>query len=1120
MALYDREVFAALANLGDVDANVRARLDSVEVRGSSESATDFLLPLLREAHARQMSAADAQAFAYREIAAPLSKLVEQAAPSTGPVLYLAPALLADAERLEGDLGKPALSRLLRNVSSPETRVQLLRDWLEVRPSWLPQSESIDAWLGEVALDAGQLEIARSWLVGALAAGATPRPYLLVRMATTRVGDDEAFALLKEVRGHPLVETVILSEHDLEARQAFLREWSPTSETQRGLWAALNVQQLLEGQDLDGAIRVGQSAFDVDGFAAPGVIAAQALIQRSMTPGRESHVADLSAARSLAIRVRDARRSEGVAAPRAIRVAMHASMLLIDFSTARALFTPAPDGLATPEEASHPDVHEAAVSVLAQLGDISGALKLVSDRTPAEVVLQLRATEAELAGDDDTAHRLWSEAVDAHTDWAEKTSLCFHLASRGIAHRFVDELRPGNEAIAHELDTIVQLFQRRAGSESRAEAMALDNPRIARALAMYYSEADRHDDSLRLAEQVARQWGDPDEWLRAARFYLRRGEHSNAIDRARTAFTVGGEAWGDRASALRLQIAALQDTRQWEDVVSVGRLLLRIQPDSADAGWSVIFALHKSADDEQAFATWKSLPACRQPVSVPEASLWLHLYQRFGTEMAQFSEVLSIIERFPLDEQVRRLAIGAALLAPVTAPDVQIQVTELAEEYHTDFPNHPRLLWTLDLDGEDAGSILAALDAAAGGPRKTNEIEEKAANGTFPIGLLSMWAKRSYAEVLVSRRVAPRFGGTAEGAPAEHKLVEQALRSGVAIDTTAALTLALLPADLGELLAKLPARLLGTYDQLRDVRDASLRLKNAQGEFFPSTVEREPMYFEESPEEVAKQHTLLKALETRLRRSERADPPPLAVPVTSLENISGAWTAAMDRAGEAGVPLWCDDAATRQVAAALGVPAFGTPELTAYARDKKLIAADTADSIDAALIHSCMVGVHYRPAVWHLALTLSSFRPEGLAQAILFGGPDYVVEKLHLVLAGIRNCLTDPNALSAWASVAAKFLSDMTATDAEAVENLVLLLQALLAVPWLAPHQFAFVARGVRAQSGDRWFPALRAAAGNHWRGLVAEASLDVSASYILAQVGGLSSEERQLVLEVVLRNER
>lgn len=120
---------------------------------------------------------------------------------------------------------------------------------------------------------------------------------------------------------------------------------------------------------------------------------------------------------------------------------------------------------------------------------------------------------------------------------------------------------------------------------------------------------------------------------------------------------------------------------------------------------------------------------------------------------------------------------------------------------------------------------------------------------------------------------------------------------------------------------------------------------------------------------------------------------------------------------------------------------------------------------------------------------------------------------------VESCVANPDALTAWAATAARFLSDMTREDDAVIANVALLLRAFLLASWLAPHQLAFALLGARSESADRWFPAFRSAVTGHWRVLRSALPSELAASALMAQVGGLSAEERQLALEVVLASE-
>ncbi|SBS72988.1 hypothetical protein [uncultured Microbacterium sp.] len=227
---------------------------------------------------------------------------------------------------------------------------------------------------------------------------------------------------------------------------------------------------------------------------------------------------------------------------------------------------------------------------------------------------------------------------------------------------------------------------------------------------------------------------------------------------------------------------------------------------------------------------------------------------------------------------------------------------------------------------------------------------------------------------------------------------------------------------------------------------------------------------------------------------------------------------MERAADANVPLWCDDAATRTLAAAFGVASFGTPELVEYLRSIGQIADAMANAIDAALIRGYAVGVQYRPEVWDLSWSFEGDAPGGVAQAILLCGPQFATEKMQLVARAMQRAVDQPQSLRDWSSVGARYVSEIAGEDEAAIDNLGVFLRTVLNASWIAPHQLDFVADGIRSVAGDRWYPALRKAIRHHWRELRSTAPVDIVAAHILGRISGLRAEDRQLALEIVLRD--
>lgn len=1113
-ALKKPEVKADCKSAGSASDVTRTVLDAIECEGLAGRSSDYLLPLLRTATAQQMSSGEAQAQIYDQVITPIAAIAEQGKVSLESVLpHFPKALAEDALGLEAALGEHALLRMLIALAQPSQRAETLQDWLISRPSWLAESEAVDGWLGLLSSVCGTSASARVWIERALEGGATPRAYWIAQIVGINRSESEALELLSECRGHPLVES-ILTENELAVREEQLQRWTPLTAMQRGFAASLRAQQLFEAQRLDEAIEFAASEFEQGEFGGVGETGVRALITRALVSDLHRQSEDFSAARDLAIAIRDYRRRTGSSDSEALVLAIEASMLLHDHARAESLFTAAPEGEATPAEVDDPKVHNAAALAFLQMGRLSDARTLVGETTSTSIRLQLAAREAEVNENYVEAASLLSEAIEATDDWNEKAVLCSLLAFHGVVHSFVEIMRPLNAQRCDEIDSIAALFREQPGAETRMQSAALDNPRLARALGEYYSVRDRNEDAVRLAEQSAHRWGDADEWLRAAGFHLKSGDYEAAVDRAQSALIAGGDKWGARARALRVQLHARYEQRKWEEVAPLARALLRYEPDAVDAAWSLIFAYHHAANDLQAFKEWRSRTVV--PQDAQQASMWLHLFQKFGTEMAQVSEVLSLSRRFGSDEQVRRLAVGALLIAPIDDKDVEVELLDFANEYHSDFPERPRLIWSVPIEGEDPKELLAAINRAVGEPRPTTEFDEHLRNGTLPVGLIGHFVRRGFAEMLITSRHTARFAGRSDEQAFEISVVEKAKLRGAALDTTAALTLALLDADSADVLSKVPKRLLGTYQQLRDANDARESFERAGDYIVSRSVDEGPSFVIIPEIEIVARQRLADQLIMLLRRTERSEPPALPLPNERYEDFLGSWSQSLLRAAEADVPLWCDDAATRQIAGVFGIQSFGTPELVEYMRDAELLTEHEADALDAVLLRANLVGIRYREKSWNLAASFDR-APAGIAHAILQSGPSSAASKIELIVRGIEKCVDEPQAMKDWAYVGAKYVFNIAGAEENGVTNLARFIRAALVMSWSVAHALPFVLQGVRAAEEDFWDAALLEAVTEHWRALLSVLPPDLAAPKLLGMVKLLPEADRRLVLDIVLR---
>jgi hypothetical protein len=239
-------------------------------------------------------------------------------------------------------------------------------------------------------------------------------------------------------------------------------------------------------------------------------------------------------------------------------------------------------------------------------------------------------------------------------------------------------------------------------------------------------------------------------------------------------------------------------------------------------------------------------------------------------------------------------------------------------------------------------------------------------------------------------------------------------------------------------------------------------------------------------------------------------------IASLGGAAGTWTSAADLAIKQGIAFWCDDAATRRIVTAAGIPTFGTPAVVEEARTSGAAEAALADSIDAALIHRWSVGVVYRAPVYQLALDLDGGAANGIAAAIRHGGPSDAPDKVNLILRAMERALDRPEELQRWAYLATEYLSSVATDSDRAHGNRVILLRTLLAAPWMNAAGLPFVIAAAKAAEPDRWREAFRAAFQNVFKSLADDYGYEVAGSFGLSLVANLEETDRLVAVSVII----
>jgi hypothetical protein len=354
----------------------------------------------------------------------------------------------------------------------------------------------------------------------------------------------------------------------------------------------------------------------------------------------------------------------------------------------------------------------------------------------------------------------------------------------------------------------------------------------------------------------------------------------------------------------------------------------------------------------------------EPSSLADAHAWIELHRAHGDAEETVRGCLRLMRQFPDSEELSGHAL-AALIGPGSVQgdlpaDLLADLHSAMEDFFSRWPDSQLLR---RVSAEDIKRLIAYMtDLVRVTPdqqRQRRELIVQLVLGKLPLGMLASVAGRSYAEVVLRRGVGALPAWHPD--PAEHthsiRTIREALDQAVAVDTTAAAVLDVLPAECRTAVVGTFRRLTTVDDALHDARSARdapaarststwIYDEHAQtGRLLDTSQEEADRLAEESQRLLQ----TIQGFHRQPRPASRLDP--------YLDNEAFTpWISLLDLAHAEGLPVWADDAALRALGRSVGLRAFSTPSVLHVLAERGSITPEQHEEALRALIRAHVADV--------------------------------------------------------------------------------------------------------------------------------------------------------------------
>lgn len=462
--------------------------------------------------------------------------------------------------------------------------------------------------------------------------------------------------------------------------------------------------------------------------------------------------------------------------------------------------------------------------------------------------------------------------------------------------------------------------------------------------------------------------------------VKAGRYEEAETAAATALASTNQNPGGRQDLANFLVWRAQERGDWADAEAIAaRSVDETSPPRPEAIWILVETQVSSGHHRRAIDT---IDRHNPPIStIKQARLWCHVHTTVPWDDDIVTKALELIEQFPDEHNfagqvlshIIRTTNSAGDLAPdpedLEAPpppglepgpyqvplisdNLRARTFAKLDELTNEHADEAGIEVLQEPDDDVMVERLIAM-AQERAEKRWTELPDLHARGRIGTGMLATYLRTSYAGTLVRQAAGYQLAsnGSLDDHTAEIAIARDALNEHVVIDTST-LVITNYLTDGPSLRAHFSTLYLPPA-ALRDIHQAEFEQRAngaSPGSFGWDPDAQRPTYRENTVEahRLASER-LRKLVQTVTETVSRDAAEPQTEDFAKLPNAARdtAWFAPLRLAAAHNIPLWCDDLATRRLAAALGIQTFGTTALVDCLAEDLIVHGDVDQAMELA-----------------------------------------------------------------------------------------------------------------------------------------------------------------------------